>query len=112
MFCNAGATAKERATNMGNDTLEVYNGDVIPDTYGKTPWQLNVMPWNLGQNKAKRTGISRPGYKDRAVYEYRGAYYVYDAGLLVLSSIWHENVENVLPEHQDEFRAYRAQLTQ
>ena len=91
-----------------SETLEVYNGDIISHEYGKTPWQLNVLPWNLGQNKAKRTGVTRPGYECRAVYEYEGDYYVYDDGRLVLSSTWHDREENVLPKYRAEFRAVRS----
>lgn len=86
-------------------TLDVMESAV--DSYRGAPYELHALPYDYGRNKATRTGITRPGYVARAVYEFDGSYYVFDDGKLVPVADWHGAEANVLPEHREAFREAR-----
>ena len=66
----------------------------LSDEYGKAPWQLHVYSHNNTRLLvARRTGITCPGYRDRAVYNLDGRYFVYEAGELVDLDVWHNAQE-------------------
>lgn len=75
------------------DKLNVQVEGNPSDEYLKTPAELSLLTpdgahW-LGY--AKRTGITPPGYPDRAVYSWGNDYYVYEGGALFLSKDWRES---------------------
>ena len=76
------------------------------DDYIKAPYRLDLLSEDgrLIAATAKRTGITRPGYIDKAVYQITWAdgraddtYYVYHNGTLTPSKEWHALGENLQP---------------